>query len=76
MDSSADALRVPIAALAPAAVHAADHHAVVWILDRSGKSAAVTVETGVINDRFAEIRGGGLRAGDTVTLPWAPEAAP
>ncbi len=68
MDSSADALRVPIAALAPAPAHAADHHAVVWILDQSGKPAAVTVETGVINDRFVEIRSGELRQGDTVTL--------
>ncbi len=76
MDSSADALRVPVAALAPAPAHGADHNAVVWTLDQSGKPAAVTVETGVINDRFAEIRSGGLRPGDTVTLPWAPEAVP
>jgi HlyD family secretion protein len=69
MDSSADALRVPVAALATGPAHAADHNAVVWILDQSGKAAAVTVETGVINDRFAEIRSGGLRPGDTVTLP-------
>lgn len=69
MESAADALRVPVAALAPAAPHGSDRTAVLWVLDATGKPAAVTVETGVMNDRFAEIRAGGLRQGDTVTLP-------
>ncbi len=69
MESDANALRVPVAALAPAPPRAATHTAVVWTLDQSGKPAAATVETGVMNDRFAEIRAGSLRPGDTVTLP-------
>ena len=69
MESAGNTLRIPVAALAPAPPHAAAHDAVVWILDESGKTAAVTVETGVINDRFAEIRAGGLRPGATVTVP-------
>ena len=69
MESTANALRVPVAALAPAPPHAAAHDAVIWILDESGRAAPVTAEIGVINDRFAEIRAGGLRAGATVTVP-------
>jgi HlyD family secretion protein len=69
METAPNVLRVPIAALAPAPPPAGPHNAVVWVLDRNSKPAAVTVETGVINERFAEIRTGGLRPGDIVTLP-------
>jgi HlyD family secretion protein len=69
MESAPNALRVPVAALAPTALHGSSRTAVLWVLDANGKPSAVTVETGIMNDRLAEIRAGGLRRGDTVTLP-------
>jgi HlyD family secretion protein len=72
METAANAVRVPVAALVPAPPHSGARDAVVWVVDGHGVLTSVPVETGVVNDRIAEIRGGSLRPGATVVVAGTP----
>jgi HlyD family secretion protein len=72
VESAPNVLRVPVAALVPAAPHAGARDAVVWVLDEHGARAAVPVETGITNAQSAEIRAGSLRPGASVVIAGTP----
>jgi HlyD family secretion protein len=68
METAATAVRVPLAALAPAPPHAGARDAVVWTVDAAGARTPVRVELGVVDERVAEIRAGSLRPGASVLV--------
>jgi HlyD family secretion protein len=72
METAPNAVRVPLGALAPAPPHAGTRDALVWVVDGRGEATSVPVETGVVNDRVAEIRAGSLLPGTTVVVAGAP----
>jgi HlyD family secretion protein len=77
-DRRDDALRVPLRALrfrpesdgdgAPSAQAARPGAGTVFVVDGGGELRAVEVETGLRNDRYAEVLSGGLEPGDALAV--------
>lgn len=65
-----DALRVPLRALRfrPDTTQPDSKEPAVWRTGKHGKLDHVPIETGIRNDRFVEVKGGGLSPGDALVV--------